>query len=719
MELSINSVWQSVDTQEKFRVIYLLINSSEVVIYSLHEDRKRISKPIISDVADIKEKIQKGMLVSSDFPLPGIMLYDEESYSQELIAARDSRYNTIKDLISNERFIVEHANHSRSKLAAAFARKNHLSIQTLYRTLKDFWRYGMSKNALIPLRSNQGGLGKEKKYSSAKRGRPVTPSTFKLAISEGYNVSTEDKNRIKKGFIQFYGNGYERTLKEAYEDTLNEYYKQEIIASKTTGIPLHVPTFRQFSYWARLRTDTIKISNCRNPIGDFERNRRALTNSTQSSAVVPGRVFEIDATLADVHIVSPLNRNINIGRPVIYSITDRASRMIVGFYVCLKNPSWETARLAILHAFSPKVEYCKRYKIDITTEDWPCHHLPETLMSDRGEMQGKVPSAIIPTLGISFELAPSSRPDMKSIVESRFGIINKETLHCVPGTTKGKPTQRGEIAPEKTAILTLDEITNLLLRDVMKHNNTHTFDELATVDLITANLPATPLNFWKYHLSRHRHCLRVMPVSELKALVLPTVEAKVTRHGIKYGDIYYTCELAESENWFARARSTGEWKLEAKFDENWVAELYIKPHKTSGFILCNTTDRSRRYNTLHHSDVVYMADFKRSKNPNIDRHFASMENFEHRNTLVRSAQEEKKADTAEYTHLKKSKKTSSFRENRKNEIVRMSQEKAQVPVDNSEESLSATVTPKHIEGSSPNKKDFAIFKRLWEKQDGD
>lgn len=48
---------------------------------------------------------------------------------------------------------------------------------------------------------------------------------------------------------------------------------------------------------------------------------------------------------ADAHIVSPLNRTINLGRPTIYSIVDRASRMIVGLYVSLGHPSWEEARL--------------------------------------------------------------------------------------------------------------------------------------------------------------------------------------------------------------------------------------------------------------------------------------------------------------------------------------------------------------------------------------
>ncbi|WP_164907503.1 hypothetical protein [Clostridium septicum] len=45
----------------------------------------------------------------------------------------------------------------------------------------------------------------------------------------------------------------------------------------------------------------------------------------------PGSLYQIDATVADVYLVSEFNRNWIIGRPVLYMVLDSFSRMIVGF----------------------------------------------------------------------------------------------------------------------------------------------------------------------------------------------------------------------------------------------------------------------------------------------------------------------------------------------------------------------------------------------------
>lgn len=60
---------------------------------------------------------------------------------------------------------------------------------------------------------------------------------------------------------------------------------------------------------------------------------RALLGSVANTTVLPGDVFEIDSTVADVHLISSLNRRKVIGRPTIYTVVDRATRMIVGLHV--------------------------------------------------------------------------------------------------------------------------------------------------------------------------------------------------------------------------------------------------------------------------------------------------------------------------------------------------------------------------------------------------
>ncbi len=81
---------------------------------------------------------------------------------------------------------------------------------------------------------------------------------------------------------------------------------------------------------------------------------RALLGSVANTTVLPGDVFEIDSTVADVHLISSLNRRKVIGRPTIYTVVDRATRMIVGLHVSLYHASWRAARQALANCFMPK-----------------------------------------------------------------------------------------------------------------------------------------------------------------------------------------------------------------------------------------------------------------------------------------------------------------------------------------------------------------------------
>jgi hypothetical protein len=99
-------------------------------------------------------------------------------------------------------------------------------------------------------------------------------------------------------------------------------------------------------------------------------------------------MYEIDATIGDVYLVSRFDRNKIIGRPVVYIVIDVFSRMITGVYIGLEGPSWVGAMMALANATAPKVEYClgcSRHHIDGRSyiarceahshrHDRPCQH---------------------------------------------------------------------------------------------------------------------------------------------------------------------------------------------------------------------------------------------------------------------------------------------------------------------------------------------------------
>lgn len=118
---------------------------------------------------------------------------------------------------------------------------------------------------------------------------------------------------------------------------------------------------------------------------------RALLGSVANTTVLPGDVFEIDSTVADVHLISSLNRRKVIGRPTIYTVVDRATRMIVGLHVSFIPCFMASRPTSVSKLLYAKKEYCRLFGISITDDDWPCSHIPLTLMCDNGEMIGLKP----------------------------------------------------------------------------------------------------------------------------------------------------------------------------------------------------------------------------------------------------------------------------------------------------------------------------------------
>ncbi|MEZ8310850.1 hypothetical protein AB6C66_24110 [Vibrio splendidus] len=363
--------------------------------------------------------------------------------------------------------------------------------------------------------------------------------------------------------------------------------------AEACGTPPLVPTEKQFSYWRTKLFSKDYVTKKRTSENDYLKNKRGALGSIIDNSYLPGAHFEIDATVADVHIVSEFGARYILGRPTIYIVVDRASRMIVGMHVSLYHASWRAARQALTNSFLPKSNYCKSFGIDIEDSQWPCAHIPKELVCDNGEMIGIHPQkALAPMTQLSF--TPPYRPDCKGVVEKRFDIINKEVLHELLGTTRGGQVIRGSRDPRKDAIYTLKEVTAEIIKAVLEHNRS-IIDTLAFSSplLIENDLSPTPINYWKIHVSKHRHELQSAKSDDVIARLLPSAVVSMTLNGICFNGMYYSCSEIEELNLASVARSSGRWKLEARIDENTTNYIYVRLDKNREFIRCNLLPRSR------------------------------------------------------------------------------------------------------------------------------
>lgn len=177
---------------------------------------------------------------------------------------------------------------------------------------------------------------------------------------------------------------------------------------------------------------------------NFNTKHRAVLDDVSKMADGPGKLYQVDSTIADILLVSELDPRIIIGSPVLYLVSDTFSRKIAGLYVGLEGPNWEGYAMALANAFENKVDYCKRYDIEITEDTWNASFIPDQIITDRGpEFIGNYSSMLVNAFDMHTSHTAPFRPDWKPVVERDFGFLNEEVIHWLAGAHREDEEKEG------------------------------------------------------------------------------------------------------------------------------------------------------------------------------------------------------------------------------------------------------------------------------------
>ncbi len=359
--------------------------------------------------------------------------------------------------------------------------------------------------------------------------------------------------------------------------------------------PVHeLPSFRQFKYVYYKDRDLSNALKARKGQRHFHLRNRAVIGDSSKTVFGPGCVYQIDATTADIYLVSSLDRSRIIGRPTLYFLVDVFSRMIVGFNVTTENASYQAAALAIENAASDKVEFCEHYGITISREDWPCRHIPECIVADRGELEGPKADTLINSLNIKLDNTPPYRADLKGLVERKFRTVNDNVIHWLPGHVK-KDQERGDRDYRLGAVLDLQQFTRLIIYFILDHNRSRIDNYRLDGAMIADHLEPRPTLLWEWGIKNRTGHLRQMDPALLRMNLLPSAKATVTSKGIRYQKVYYACERAINEQWFVRARSSGTWQVDIAFDPRSVDFIYLRPDGNTSPEACRLVEADERF----------------------------------------------------------------------------------------------------------------------------
>ena len=132
-------------------------------------------------------------------------------------------------------------------------------------------------------------------------------------------------------------------------------------------------------------------------------------------------------------MVSELNPGTYLDPATFYQVTDVATSLVCGIYVGHEEASWIGAGLAVRNVVEDKVEFARRFGVDITADQWPCQGvLPARLLADNAEFKGELATEFTAKSHVTVENAQALRGDRKGTVEGKFAQFKKELRKRLP-----------------------------------------------------------------------------------------------------------------------------------------------------------------------------------------------------------------------------------------------------------------------------------------------
>lgn len=598
MNFYLNEIIKETSTAERYRILW--IDSDSTIIYIIQLDNEK-AVPIKKYISELREAIIINEWIK-EREVNSIKFISSD-YEQKHIEIRDNAWLLIKDIVSQEPEIFNKK--YRSVLIKDVCEQSSVNYKTVRKYLYKYWSRGKTVNALLPDYNNSGAKGKERNNGEKKRGRP---SRYGI---NGINIDENTKQIFKVALKKYYLSSKQNSLMDAYKFMLKEFYAENLYFENGVERVIlkdenAIPTIGQFKYWYKKEYDAPEILKARKGEKRFNKDHRAVLNNSQSEVFGPGSRYQIDATVGDIYLVSEVNRDWIIGRPVIYLVVDVFSRMVVGMYIGLEGPSWTGAIMALKNVVTDKKAYCAEYGIHIEEEQWPCNHLPEILLADKGEFEGYNVDRLVKAFNLHVENTASFRADWKGIVERKFRTIQTKVKPLLPGYIDIDFKERGARDYRLDATLTLREFNQIMIKQVLNYNTKHYMNSyVRDRDLVAENVLPIPLELWNWGIRNRTGKLKYYPENDVMMQLLQVDTATVNYKGIQFKGITYKCDKALEESWFENARMRGSWKINLSYDRRNMDHVYFICEDSGKVEVCYMIGNSKRYSGLSLDEINY------------------------------------------------------------------------------------------------------------------
>lgn len=349
---------------------------------------------------------------------------------------------------------------------------------------------------------------------------------------------TEDEKNIRWALNKFYFTRHKNSLKTAYTYMLKERYCD----GEGNLLPPY-PSYNQFRYFhSKYKTQQNTIIS-RHGIKEYQRNHRPLLGDGVQEFAPNVGTGMIDSTICDIYLVDK-SGNL-VGRPVLTIITDSYSNGFVMGYALTWEGGTYSLRDLMLNVIADKVEWCKKFGILIKKEQWDSNQMPSVIVSDMGSEYKSTTFSQITELGITLVNLPPLRPELKSIVEKSFQLLQESVKPFLLDHGYVEKDANERLSPDyrKGACLMIEDYEKVVIRSILYHNSQRILEDYPyTEEMIEANVEPHPNCIFEWGKTQSGCNLITVSAKQLILTLLPRVNAKFTRKGLMVFGLRYSSE---------------------------------------------------------------------------------------------------------------------------------------------------------------------------------
>ncbi|QUM75529.1 transposase [Moritella sp. 24] len=607
-------------------------------------------RPFTKTISEVYDWLEEGSVIITHHHFPYAIQLHDEKIPPDWLEKRDSAVNALSPMIDDHELRFRYLFGDSAGILTSLIASSGRSRKFVTGSINRFFSHGGINNSLLPHYFASGSnyklpvihtvtgsgevciaskRGRHQKYGEHHRGINLSDIRNIQAFSK--KIPSGDKVVLADLYLKFNMQYFRVDIKPKGRKKSDE--NREMVSSIHMILPMQYRVSqRAFKY--HLKKFVSKL--------DLMRKQKGSIGSARDLAGKPGVAreglrgptcrYEIDSTTADLYIRYPYSNNEHLatGRPNIYLVIDTYSGMIVGLHVGFDAPKWHGAAQALFNAMTDKVEFCAKYGVDITPEEWPCNHPCREVTFDRGgeNTDKHIESMIKINTGITAgNFNAYHRGDAKGTVEKTFDTVQTQEVKYEAGKVLKIPNKDAQHASRKS-VYTLDEFMHRLIKRIIYLNNYQPRIDSHNFEMSRDGVEFTSQAVYLWGV---KNAVMRPSVSkdQLRYSLLPEGKASVQTKGILFQGLYYSCKKIENDDWLAKARVEKRCNIKIRYSDVSTSHIWWRNEETKELIQIDLTTRSEAYKNQQWAHVLHRVEIAKDELARIrDRSFMERASLE-------------------------------------------------------------------------------------------